>query len=248
MSDLILTKAAIDAMTGLQKTHFLNPKGKRLNKSLGDAAGLKNLGVHYIEVQPGDETTEYHRHHFEDECVYILEGRAVTTIDGREYPLGPGDFVAYPAGGPPHTMIKQRRSGAEISHPLVSVWRTRWSTIRARKKRLYCNGDHTDLVEHQTIVSDLQVGKKSLTRCIHACLVSRIVRHLATMRKSPPCHERLAVYYCGRCCRGQVLASAMFDHQHHVLGSAAKSTCPTGSTVVWPRRSTTPVFNRIAPR
>ncbi|MEM7710776.1 MAG: cupin, partial [Pseudomonadota bacterium] len=50
----LLRAAEIAAMAGLAKTHFLNPQAKRLNKSLGDAVGLTGLGIHLIEVQPGD--------------------------------------------------------------------------------------------------------------------------------------------------------------------------------------------------
>ena len=36
----LVTAAEIAAMEGLRKTHFLNPNAVRVNKSLGDLAGL----------------------------------------------------------------------------------------------------------------------------------------------------------------------------------------------------------------
>ena len=63
----ILTAEAIDAMEGTEKVHFLNPNGRRTNKSLGDATGLKGFGIHLIEVPVGADSTEYHVHHQEDE-------------------------------------------------------------------------------------------------------------------------------------------------------------------------------------
>ena len=77
MSDTYLVTAEqIAAMPGLDKTHFLNPGARRINKSLGDVAGLTGLGFHLIEVAPGAQTTEYHVHHHEDECVFVLSGQA----------------------------------------------------------------------------------------------------------------------------------------------------------------------------
>lgn len=76
----IVTAADIAAMDGLKKTHFLNENARRINKSLGDLTGLTGFGFHIIEVEPGAATTERHMHHFEDECVYILEGSATSEI------------------------------------------------------------------------------------------------------------------------------------------------------------------------
>ena len=100
----ILSKQDIDAMEGTHKVHFLNDSAVRLNKSLGDATGLTQLGFHLIEIEPGHESTEYHMHYYEDECTYILEGEATVNIDDTDYSVGPGDFIGYPAGGLPHTM------------------------------------------------------------------------------------------------------------------------------------------------
>lgn len=101
----ILKSSDIESMSGELKTHFLNARAVRVNKSLGDQTGLENLGFHIIEVEPGFESTEYHVHHYEEECVYILAGSATVTIDERHYPVGAGDFIAYPAGGHAHTMV-----------------------------------------------------------------------------------------------------------------------------------------------
>ncbi|MCB1308365.1 MAG: cupin domain-containing protein [Leptospiraceae bacterium] len=104
MDRYIIKKSTIDRMRGLTKTHFLNPNARRINKSLGDYTGLTGLGFHIIEIAPGHESTEYHMHYHEDECVYILEGSATVTIDERDYTVEAGDFIGYRAGGLPHTM------------------------------------------------------------------------------------------------------------------------------------------------
>lgn len=65
---------------------------------LGRAAGLKRLGVNIGRVQPGKEAFVYHRHHVEEEWIYILEGEALSDIEGETETVGAGDFIAYPAG------------------------------------------------------------------------------------------------------------------------------------------------------
>lgn len=101
----LITAEEIDAMEGLPKTHFLNSNAKRINKSLGDAAGLTGLGFHIIEVKPGFETTEYHRHHYEDECVYILSGTGKAVLGSEETSIKAGDFIGYRKGGMAHTIV-----------------------------------------------------------------------------------------------------------------------------------------------
>jgi uncharacterized cupin superfamily protein len=112
----ILTKAEIARMAGVEKTHFLNPGAKRLNKSLGDATGLTGFGFHLIEIEPGHETTEQHCHHHEDECVFVLSGSATALIGDEEHAIGAGDFIGYRKGGLPHSI---RNTGAEVLRCIV---------------------------------------------------------------------------------------------------------------------------------
>jgi uncharacterized cupin superfamily protein len=112
---LILRAEAIAALPGDRKVHFLNSNAVRTNKSLGDCVGLKNLGFHLIDVAPGYESTEYHRHHYEEECVYILSGRGTVTIGTESYAVATGDFIGYPIDGQAHTMLN---NGEE---PLICI-------------------------------------------------------------------------------------------------------------------------------
>ncbi len=104
MEKYILTKEEIDQSEGISKTHFLNDNAKRINKSLGDQTGLTGFGFHIIEVQPGHESTEFHRHYHEDECVYMLEGEAEAQIGDEVYTVRAGDFIGYRASGEAHTL------------------------------------------------------------------------------------------------------------------------------------------------
>ena len=100
----IVTRQEIADFEGLRKTHFLNDNARRHNKSLGDLTGLKEIGFHIIEVEPGRESTEIHRHFHEEECVYVLEGHAEAIIGERSVDVGPGDFIGYRAGGEAHAL------------------------------------------------------------------------------------------------------------------------------------------------
>ena len=145
-------------MAGLAKTHFLNDNAQRINKSLGDLAGLKNLGFHIIEVLPGYESTEYHVHYCEDECVYILAGTATVTIDEIDYEVSEGDFIGYPAGGLPHTM---KNTGSEVLRCIVVGQRLQQDVADYPRlaKRLYRYERSNDLV-NLTDISHPRVGKK----------------------------------------------------------------------------------------
>lgn len=67
-----------------------------------------------------------------------------------EHPIGPGDFIAYPAGGPAHEMIND---GDEDLVCLVIGQRLAQDvTDYPRKgKRLYRNSGRWDLVDHDDI-------------------------------------------------------------------------------------------------
>lgn len=161
MSDTyLLTAAEIAAMPGLAKTHFLNPEARRINKSLGDATGLTGIGVHLIEVAPGAETTEYHLHHHEDECVYVLSGRATARIGDDRHPIGPGDFIGYRKGGLAHTILN---TGDEILRLLVIGERLPHDVgdYPDKGKRIYRQkGLAPNLVDHAAIEEPVMGAKK----------------------------------------------------------------------------------------
>lgn len=145
-----LSAQAIGAMEAVRRVHFLNEGAIRSNKSIGDVAGLKNLGVHLITVAPGHRSTEYHFHHYEEECVYVLSGSGTAMLGEQSHPIGPGDFLAHPIDKIPHEMIND---GVEPLVCLVIGQRlTQDITDYPRVgKRLYRHSGERSLVEHAAI-------------------------------------------------------------------------------------------------
>lgn len=152
MERYLITSEDIDALPGESKVHFLNERARRRDKSLGDLTGLNGFGFHLIEVQPGDYSTELHMHHYEDECVYVLEGEGEVTMGELMHPVKPGDFIAYRAGGEAHTMRNCGNAilrcivvGARLAHDVVDY--------PAKEKRLYRNRPMAwNLVDRDNIV------------------------------------------------------------------------------------------------
>ena len=92
---------------GQHSFRFVHPLGEGGSEIvmtlLGRPAGLKRLGVNLGRVRPGKEGFVYHRHHAEEEWVYILEGMARCDVEDEIFEVGEGDFVAFPPGHG-HTM------------------------------------------------------------------------------------------------------------------------------------------------
>lgn len=148
--NLLLKAADIEKMTGDRKVHFLNPNAVRINKSLGDVIGLNQIGVHMIYVEPGKDTTEYHKHHYEEECVYVLSGKGKLIIEGDSYEFEKGDFVGFPRNTAAHAIVND---GDETLVCLVMGQRLQQDVADYpnQGKRLYRNSGEWNLVDMQHI-------------------------------------------------------------------------------------------------
>lgn len=148
----LLKATDIEAMPTTVSIHPLNPNGVRHRKSLGDAAGLSQIGVHRIELQPGHDSSEYHRHLYEEECVYVLSGRGTAIIDDQPHAIGAGDFLGFARNGPAHVLTN---SGNEPLVLLVMGQRLAQDVCDYphRQLRLYVNGEQEDLVDFGAIRS-----------------------------------------------------------------------------------------------
>lgn len=58
---------------------------------------LPGIGFDYVRLNKGSELKP-HTHEASEAFVYVLEGRAVITLDGKDYSIAAGDTVYVPAG------------------------------------------------------------------------------------------------------------------------------------------------------
>lgn len=81
-------------------------------KSLGAAGGSQKFYVNIDYVQPQAYSTKYHSHSQQEEFFMILSGSGILRLQGKEYTVKQGDFLAKPAGqNIAHTFYN---SGTEI--------------------------------------------------------------------------------------------------------------------------------------
>ncbi len=155
--DLIIKATEIEKMEGDNRVHFLNANAQRIRKSIGDEVGLSKIGVHIIYVEPGRDTTEYHKHYHEEECIYVLSGQGTLTIEGEEYLFEKGDFVGFPANTAAHDL---KNTGTETLICLVMGQRLEQDVADYpnKKKRLYRNNGRWDLVDFENI-SDPRINR-----------------------------------------------------------------------------------------
>ena len=142
----LLTAQDIDQMAGDRKVHFLNPNAVRLNKSLGDAVGLQHMGVHIIHVESGKESTEYHKHHYEEEGIFVLSGSGTVVIEGDQYPIAKGDFLGFPRRTAAHSIVNDG-SGTLICLVMGQRLDQDVTDYPKQGKRLYCNSGEWNLVD-----------------------------------------------------------------------------------------------------
>jgi uncharacterized cupin superfamily protein len=147
---MYLSAEKIAAMEGVRRIHTLNPAAIRTDKSLGDEVGLKNIGIHLITIAPGDKSTEFHTHKYEEEAIYILSGHGTEVIGETKQKIGPGDFIGFPRGGVAHETIND---GTELLVCLVIGQRLAQDVVDypRKGKRLYRNSGQRDMIDHANI-------------------------------------------------------------------------------------------------
>jgi len=143
---MYLSAEAITKLEGVRRVHTLNPAAIRIDKSIGDEAGLKNIGIHLITIAPGDKSTEFHLHKYEDEAIYVLSGHGTEIIGDTSQKIGPGDFIGFPAGGAAHETVND---GTEPLVCLVIGQRLAQDVVDypRKGKRLYRNSGQRDMLD-----------------------------------------------------------------------------------------------------
>ncbi len=147
---MYLSAEKIAAMEGVRRVHSLDPAAIRIDKSLGDEVGLKNLGIHLISIAPGDKSTELHTHRYEEEAIYVLSGRGTEVIGDQTYKIAAGDFIGFTGGGAAHETINDDTEplvclviGQRLAQDVVDYPR--------KGKRLFRNSGERNLVDHSNI-------------------------------------------------------------------------------------------------
>ena len=86
-------------------SHPWNPKSEITGTHLSGLAGLQRTGISIVRLAPGKESFAYHLHHREEEWIYILSGKGIARVDGTEYDMDVGDFIAFPTPSVPHVLM-----------------------------------------------------------------------------------------------------------------------------------------------
>ncbi len=147
---MYLSAAAIAKIEGVRRVHALNSAAIRIDKSLGDEIGLKNIGIHLITIAPGDKSTEFHSHKYEEEAIYVVSGYGTEIMGDATQKIGPGDFIGFPAGGAAHETVND---GTEPLVCLVIGQRLAQDVVDypRKGKRLYRNSGQRDMIDIATV-------------------------------------------------------------------------------------------------
>ena len=127
---------------------FDAPCQNKLRRRLAKAAGLKQIGINLLELDPGAWSSQRHWHSEAEEFVYVLEGEVVLVTEGVEEILRAGECAAFlPGDADGHHL--QNRSGSmarvleigsaglqndETTYPDIDLWADHSG---------YCHSDRT---------------------------------------------------------------------------------------------------------
>jgi uncharacterized cupin superfamily protein len=100
--NLYLLRAADIAARSQTFSHPWNRASEITGYQMAKSTGLRRTGVNLARISPGKESFAYHSHWQEEEWIYVLEGRGIARIDGIEYEVGRGDFMAFPTPSVAH--------------------------------------------------------------------------------------------------------------------------------------------------
>jgi len=100
----LLKAEEIASMAESIHVHQFNNKARRHTRSLGDVLGLSHIGLHLVRLEPGNESTQFHFHHNDEEFLYILSGNGIAEIDKQKHEIGPGDFMGFCQHSLPHCL------------------------------------------------------------------------------------------------------------------------------------------------
>ena len=69
------------------------------------ALGGEKMSAGLWELPPGKTSFPLHAHHVTEEAMFVISGTAKVRTPEGETPIGPGDYVSFPPGGPAHQIV-----------------------------------------------------------------------------------------------------------------------------------------------
>ena len=92
----IVRSSEVPWKDGLTRGHF----GQRLKK-----LGGEKLTASLWELPPGKRSFPLHAHLVTEEALFVVSGQGKVRTPEGETPIGPGDWVSFPPGGPAHQLM-----------------------------------------------------------------------------------------------------------------------------------------------
>jgi uncharacterized cupin superfamily protein len=89
-------------------------------RTLGAAAGGRQLGCSHMVVPPGCVGFPLHWHGANEEAIYVLAGRGTLRLGAERVPIRPGDWIALPCG-PEHAHQLVNEGAAPLEYLCVST-------------------------------------------------------------------------------------------------------------------------------
>src|SRR5437870_5083457 len=69
------------------------------------ALGGEKMTAGLWELPPGKTSFPLHAHHVTEEGMFVISGTAKVRTPEGDTPIGPGDYVSFPPGGPAHQIV-----------------------------------------------------------------------------------------------------------------------------------------------
>ena len=73
-----------------------------------DAVGLKRISVTPARPESGKVSVPEHRHHHENDRIYVVSGTGIREMDNDTHTVEAGSFAAFPAGRPANKLTNTR--------------------------------------------------------------------------------------------------------------------------------------------
>ncbi|MCC2099295.1 MAG: cupin domain-containing protein, partial [Hyphomicrobiales bacterium] len=88
---------------------------------IAPAIGAQKLGYNITVLPPGKAAFPAHSHRVNEEMFFVLEGSGELRVGDQTWPVGQGDFIACPPGGPETAHQIFNNSKADLKYLAVST-------------------------------------------------------------------------------------------------------------------------------